>query len=278
MLAGNHSTGSRRGFTLIELLVVIAIIAILAALLLPALQRAKQQAQGVQCMNNQKQLTLAWKMYADDNKGRFAPNADESDQSEGTWCDGEMKWTVNYPDNTNTLLIQQSLCGPYILNQVAVFKCPADIYNCSENGASVPRVRSVSMNGYVGQIEVDPTTGGCNTKDWGGDGAGYQAYDRESQLGNPGPSLLWVFVDEHADSINDSFIMFDMNGPTFADGPAAYHDGACGFGFADGHSEIHKWLQGQYWPKVMKTAWEGIYEPATGPDTQWMFQHTAAHL
>jgi prepilin-type N-terminal cleavage/methylation domain-containing protein/prepilin-type processing-associated H-X9-DG protein len=279
MLTAPNPGLSRRGFTLIELLVVIAIIAILAALLLPALQRAKQQAQGARCLNNQKQLTLAWKMYADDNRGTFAPNADEgADQTEATWCDGEMKWTVNYPDNTNTAMIQQSLCGPYIYNQVAIFKCPADIYNCSMYGSSVPRVRSVSMNGFVGQIEVDPVTGGCNTKNWGGDGAGYQAYDRESQLGNPGPSQLWLFVDEHADSINDSFIMFDMNGPEFADGPAAYHNGACGFGFVDGHAEIHKWMQLQYWPAVQEKAWEGINEKPTGPDCQWMFQHTAAHL
>jgi prepilin-type N-terminal cleavage/methylation domain-containing protein/prepilin-type processing-associated H-X9-DG protein len=269
-------------FTLIELLVVIAIIAILAALLLPALTKAKDQAQGIKCLSNQKQLTLAWKMYVDDNHGVFPPNPDEADVSAGEsfgeyggWCEGILSWEPDNTDNTNVDYLGKGLLGSYCGHQTAIFKCPADIYNCRMYGQQMPRARSVSMSAFIGEIGILAQTG---ESDWV---PGWRAYIREAQLGDPSPSTLWLFVDEHPDSINDGFLVTNVQDPSFGDGPADYHNGACGFGFVDGHAEIHKWLQTQYWPAIHATAsWKfpGINEPGFGSDVQWIVPRTSARL
>jgi prepilin-type N-terminal cleavage/methylation domain-containing protein/prepilin-type processing-associated H-X9-DG protein len=273
---------ARLGFTLVELLVVIAIIAILAAILLPALAKTKVQAQGINCLSNQKQLTLAWKMYVDDNHGVFPPNPDEADVSSGLtggqyrgWVEGILSWQPNNRDNTNINYLAEGLLGTYCARQIGIYRCPADTYNCLMFGQRVPRVRSISMSAFIGQIGTLAKTG---ESDWV---PGWRAYTRESHLGIPSPSLLWLFVDEHADSINDGFLVTDVNIPSFGDGPADYHNGACGFGFVDGHAEIHKWLRPKYWPAVHASpTWNfpGIGEPGTGPDVQWMVQHTSSKL
>ena len=263
---------SPRAFTLVDLLAVLAVLALCATMLAPALARTRSDSRAFQCLNNHAQLTRAWRLYAADNNDTLAYNSlsGSINPSQPTWAPGYMDWSATSTDITNTAYLtdpRYSILAPYTRRDARLFKCPADTFLSAGQRSRwwQARVRSVSVNVYAA---TGFTAGGPTD-------SAYVQVTKLTGLLNPSPSETWVSLDEHPESINNGGFYAPRIG-YWIDLPASYHEGGVGVGFADGHTEMHRWQTSVLNVPVdfSYVGFPGKVVSSTDPDVAWLRYRT----
>lgn len=261
-----------RAFTLLELLVVVAVIAIMAALLFPALAKARGRALGIACLNNTRQLAVGWALYADDhgdllpyNLGGTGARRVASVRTNLNWVNNVMTWGVD-EDNTNAATVTEASLGAYVSRAPGVYRCPADhvLSDVQRAAGWSARVRSYSMNAMVGDA------GELSQEGFNVNNPEYVQFFKLTTI--PQPAQIFVFLDEHPDSVNDGYFLNKSSLYSWIDLPASYHNGGAAFAFADGHSELHRWKVGstKVPPRAFVLELPAAIRGGQGADFHWV--------
>ncbi len=225
---------SLSGFNVMELMAVLATLAILFCLVLPVMAKARMKSTGSGCLNNFRQMMIGWAAFAVENNDTMVPNGPVSAVSTNAWVSGlyAEDW-YSASANTNRSNYLTALFAPYIGNRIELYRCPGDVIP-SANGF---RLRSCSMNGNMGALYY------TGTLQDGAYNSGWRVYTKVSDLTCPTPGSAFIFADESMYTINDGFMQMGLSSAVFPDCPASYHNGSGSFAFADGHAELHHWVE-----------------------------------
>jgi type II secretory pathway pseudopilin PulG len=263
---------STTAFTLVELLVVICVIALLVATLVPTLAGSRIGSESFRCLNNNRQLCSAWRIYADDNSDRVVFPSGQTATDHSAWTSGNMNFDPNNSSNwdTNTDIVRCQL-WPYTSKDASIYLCPSDHSRVVVAGAVKPRVRSFSLNFYAGGFAGQATLFDPNV---------YRLFLKTTDFSAPGPAKTFLFVDMRPESINWGNIFVDPTGyltqpaqyKFSGDLPGIFHNFGASFSFADGRAEIHRWVDPRTAPMLSSLSINSFASP-NNPDITWLQAH-----